>query len=371
MLCSCFAAAVTVLLQASDVVVGQAVVRVSANDTSPVNIHRLGRDCWIYLFIFVNLLAVIGSMLTWRHPAEPAAWVWCCAPAVWDGRLQQVKTTFCLMEAEHLLQESERSLERSNEMTELKKTSRVTTSFASGILNHQRHRRVYGVSGILGELLRSMRTRRNVVTDQDSPWLCLWSGREDPRLKRRNGLRLTIGGRLGFKGRAPSGGRGLRSGVTSADVFCRGCCRGLGDGVGAGVRAGDGGWLGPGAGPLPPGGFGCFSFKFCSISPACLTLLASADWRPALIPGLRGGRGKDAGLAGMDGIVGSPIGSLSGPGPGSGGERTVGGSLCWAGSLLGRIGLPNPSCEGRMLASGELALLLNMAFRALTSTFSS
>lgn len=123
------------------------------------------------------------------------------------------------------------------------------------------------------------------MNKQDSPSCCLLSGREDPRLKRKNGFRFTVGGRLGFKGRAPSGGRGLRSGVTSAEVFCRGCCRGVGDRVAAGVRAGDGGRFGPGGGALLPGGFCCLSIRFCSISPVCLTLHVSAGWRPALIPG--------------------------------------------------------------------------------------
>lgn len=123
------------------------------------------------------------------------------------------------------------------------------------------------------------------MNKQDSPSCCLLSGREDPRLKRKNGFRFTVGGRLGFKGRAPSGGRGLRSGVTSAEVFCRGCCRGVGDRVAAGVRAGDGGRFGPGGGALLPGGFCWLSIRFCSISPVCLTLHVSAGWRPALIPG--------------------------------------------------------------------------------------
>lgn len=165
------------------------------------------------------------------------------------------------------------------------------------------------------------------VTEQDSPSRCLWSGREDPRLKRKKGFRFTLGGRLGFKGRAPSGGRGLRSGLTSAEVFCRGCCRGVGDGAAAGVGAGEGGCFGPGAGPLLPGGFGCRSMKFCNISPVCLTLLASPGGRPALIPGWRGGRGKEAARAGTDGLAGSPTGGLSGPRPAMGGDRGVGDSL--------------------------------------------
>lgn len=161
------------------------------------------------------------------------------------------------------------------------------------------------------------------MNEQDSPSRCLWTGSEDPRLKRKNGLRFTLGGRLGFKGRAPSGGRGLRSGVTSAVGLCRGCCRGVGDGV----RAGPGPGPGPGGRALLPRGFGCLSIKFCSISPVCLTLLVSAGWGEALSPGLRGDRGKEAGLTGMDEVAGSPTGSLSGPGPPAGGERTVGDSL--------------------------------------------
>lgn len=210
-----------------------------------------------------------------------------------------------------------------------------------------------------------------LVNVTDSPSRCLWSGREDPRLNRKNGLRSTFGGRLGFKGRAPSGGRGLLNGVTSSEVFDRGCSRGEGERAAAGLRAGDAGWFVPGSRGLVPGGL---SIKFCSISPVCLTLLASAgwSWSPGLSPGLGGNRGKETGLAGMDGIIGSSFESLTSRAA-VGGERARGDSLWWARLLLptGSIALPNPGCEGWMLVSEVSALLVNMAFRALTSTCSS
>lgn len=157
----------------------------------------------------------------------------------------------------------------------------------------------------------------------DSPSCCLWSGREYPRLNRKNGFRFTTGGRLGFKGRAPSGGRGLRSGVTWAEVFCRFLGQVVGDGAAAGLGAGDRGRFGPGIRALVPGSPGCLGIAFCSRSPICLTL-TSAGWGSGLI---KGGRGKETGLEGMDGIGGVPIGILTGLRPAIGGEKGVGDSL--------------------------------------------
>lgn len=107
-----------------------------------------------------------------------------------------------------------------------------------------------------------------------------------------------MGGRLGFKGRGPSGGRGLLSGVTSPVLLCRGCCwsgRGVevvaGAGAGAGTGTGTGTGIGPGAGArararaeagtgtgagaasgLVTGGLCCLCIIFCCTSPVGLTL---------------------------------------------------------------------------------------------------
>lgn len=71
----------------------------------------------------------------------------------------------------------------------------------------------------------------------EEPSLFLGPGRAGPRLNLRKGSRLTLGGRLGFKGCRPSGGSGFLSGVTSSAILCRGGCRG-GRGVEVGVGAG-------------------------------------------------------------------------------------------------------------------------------------
>lgn len=127
-----------------------------------------------------------------------------------------------------------------------------------------------------------------------------------------------------------------------------------------------------------PAGLWCFSIMFCSISPVCLTLIGSAGWLDALMPRLGGGRGKETGLEGMGaGIIGSARGNLIRPGPAIGGG-TVGDNLCWARlfSSAGKIPLPNPGRGdfgeplSRLLVSEVLALLLNLALRALTSTLS-
>lgn len=212
------------------------------------------------------------------------------------------------------------------------------------------------------------------ISLRDSPSRFLGSGRGGPCLNLRKGSRLTLGGRLGFKGRGPSGGRGLLSGVTSPALLCRGCCR---SGSGVEAVAGAGAWAGAGAG-LVPGSFCCLSIMFCSISPVCLTLLVSAGWMHGLTPGLGGGRGEEAGLEGMEVAIGSAFGNLTRPGPAIGGERTVGDSLWWARSfsVTGRIALPNPGRGdfgeplSQLLVSKVLGLLLNLALRALTSMFS-
>lgn len=66
---------------------------------------------------------------------------------------------------------------------------------------------------------------------------------------------------------------------------------------------------------------------FCSISPFSLTLPGSAGWMDALIPGLGGSRGKEAGLEGMAAAIGSALGNLTRPGLAVGGGGTVGVSL--------------------------------------------
>lgn len=127
-----------------------------------------------------------------------------------------------------------------------------------------------------------------------------------------------------------------------------------------------------------PGGLGCLSIMFCSISPVCFTLVASAGWIDGLTPGFGGGRGKATGLAGTGAATGSTLGNLIMPGPAIAGGGTMGDSLWWARSLsvTGRIALPNPGRGdfgeplSRLLVSEVLALLLNLALRALTSTLS-
>lgn len=204
------------------------------------------------------------------------------------------------------------------------------------------------------------------------PSFFLGPGRAGPRLDLRKGSRLTLGGRLGFKGWGPSGGRGLLSGVTSPALLCRGCCRsGTGVEVGAGAEATAGAGAGVGLGA---GGFWCLSIMFCSISPVCLTFPGSPGWVDALTPGYGGGRGKE----GLEAAIGSTLGNLTRPGLAIGGGGTVGDSLWCARSLSvsGRISFPNPGRGdfgeplSRLLVSEVLALLLNRALRALTSTVS-
>ena len=209
---------------------------------------------------------------------------------------------------------------------------------------------------------------------RDSLSCFLGAGSAGPRLNFLKGSRLTLGGRLGFKGRGPSGGRRFLSGITSPVLLCRGCWR---SGGGVEEWAGEWAWAGARAG-LMPGGFWVLSIMFCSISPVCFTLVVSAGWIDGLIPGFRGGRGKAADLEGMGAAIGSALGNLIIPGPAIEDERTVGDSLWWARSLsvTGRIALPNPGRGdfgeplSRLLVSEVLALLLNLALRALTSMLS-
>lgn len=126
-----------------------------------------------------------------------------------------------------------------------------------------------------------------------------------------------------------------------------------------------------------PRGLGCLSIMFCRITPVCLTLLASVGWIDAPTPGLRGVRGTNAGLKGLEATAASGLGNLTSPGPVTGGGRE-GDSLGGTGSFsaTGRITLPNPGRGdfgdplSRLLVSEVLALL-NRALRALTSMLSS
>lgn len=90
--------------------------------------------------------------------------------------------------------------------------------------------------------------------------------------------------------------------------------------------AGAGTWAGAGAG-FVPGGLCCFNIMFCSISPVCLTLLASVIGMHDLTPGLGGSRGKETGLEGMEATIGSAFGNLTRPGSAIGGEGTMRESL--------------------------------------------
>lgn len=212
--------------------------------------------------------------------------------------------------------------------------------------------------------------------ETDSPSLLLGAGNAGPGAPRatlRKGSRLTYGGRFGFKGWGPSGGRGFLSGVTSPVLLCLACCRN-GTGVEAWACAGD-----AGGGGLKAAGFWCLIIMFCSISPVCLTLFESGDCMDALMPEFGGSRGKEPGLEGMEAaIIGSALGSLTRPGPDNWEGNGVG-SFCWARlfSSAGRIALPNPGRGdfgeplSRLLVSEVLGLLLNLALRALTSTLSS
>lgn len=209
----------------------------------------------------------------------------------------------------------------------------------------------------------------------DSPPGLVGSGGTGRCLNLRKGSRLTFGGRLGFKGRGPSGGKGLLSGVTSPVPLCWGCRRG---GRLPEVVAGVGAWGGAGAG-LGPGGLGCLAILVCSISPVCFTLLKFGGWMAGLTPGCGGVHGEEVLLDEREVAAGSILGNRPGPGPAIGGEGTVGDSLWWARSfsVTGRMTFPNP---GRgdlgeplswLLLSKAMVWLLNLALRALTSTFSS
>lgn len=213
---------------------------------------------------------------------------------------------------------------------------------------------------------------------RNSPSCFLGAGSAGPRLNFLKGSRLTLGGRLGFKGRGPSGGRCFLSGVTSPVLLCRGCWR---SGGGVEEWAGEWAWAGAGAGAragLMPGCLWFHIILFCSISPVCFTLVVSAGWMDGLTPGFGGGRGKAACLEGMGAAIGSALENLIMPGPAIADGSTVGDSLWWARSLsvTGRIALPNPGRGdfgeplSRLLVSEVLALLLNLALRALTSMLS-
>lgn len=106
------------------------------NETLSIIIHHLRYDTWLVGFLIISLsclrsyepvcgwrsvsrVQLRSLMLTWRQLAAAACWVWCCAAAVSEGWLQQVETTFCLMELGNLLKGSKRSLVLSNEMTDL------------------------------------------------------------------------------------------------------------------------------------------------------------------------------------------------------------------------------------------------------------
>lgn len=136
-------------------------------------------------------------------------------------------------------------------------------------------------------------------------------------LNLRKGSRLTLGGRLGFRGRGPSGGRGLLSGVTSPGGLCWSCRLNGGGAEEAEVRAE--GWGGPGA-RLRMGNLGLI----CRMSPICFTFLEFGLGRLGLAPLGCGDHWGGLALAGMEVAGGSGLGRRPGPGEAIVGDGEVG-----------------------------------------------
>lgn len=171
----------------------------------------------------------------------------------------------------------------------------------------------------------SLLGRKSPTWSQTCIYLCVWdspSAFAGTRgaglcLNLRKGSRLTLGGRLGFRGRGPSGGRGLLSGVTSPVGLGWGCR--LRGGGAEEAEARMEGW----GGPWTRLGLGNLN---CRLSPICFTFLELGVGVLGFAPGFGGVHCGVAPLAALEGAGRSGLGRRPGPGEAMVGDGAVGDS---------------------------------------------